>query len=98
MTYSVDVNDNTPEWGWCRTKGCPEPAEPFWFTGEYPDDPDLLLCYKCIGRRMGHLIALADAVQLYFNNRGVATAYQKGNEDIAAMSEALADYGIVEQG
>lgn len=47
----LDVNgyDNTPEWGWCHTEGCKEEAFPIWKSGEYPDDPDLLLCPRHIG-------------------------------------------------
>ena len=36
---------------------------------------------------------LAGAVAAYFNKRGVAHAERKGNEDIAAMADALSDYG-----
>lgn len=37
--------------------------------------------------------ALMDAVVIYFNKRGVAHAMRKGNEDIGAMADALAEYG-----
>lgn len=52
----VNGNDNNPEWGWCKHDGCSEPAEPLWFTREYPDDPDLLLCYKHTGEWVGDLV------------------------------------------
>lgn len=53
---SIDVNgdDNTPEWGTCKAEGCKEDAFPIWLAGEYPDDPDLLLCPKHIGARILH--------------------------------------------
>jgi hypothetical protein len=36
---------------------------------------------------------LACAVAAYFNKRGVKHSERKGNEDIAAMADALSDYG-----
>lgn len=36
---------------------------------------------------------LANAVVAYFNKRGAAHAERAGNEDIAAMADALSDYG-----
>lgn len=36
---------------------------------------------------------LVCAVAAYFNKRGVAHSERKGNEDIAAMADALSDYG-----
>ena len=51
-TMDVNGNDNSPEWGYCTEKGCKEPAEPLWFSGGFPDDPDLSLCHKHIGTRM----------------------------------------------
>jgi hypothetical protein len=36
---------------------------------------------------------LANAVTAYFNKRGAAHSDRKGNEDIAAMADALSDYG-----
>lgn len=39
--------------------------------------------------------ALADSVTAYFNNRGVAQALRTGNADIAAMADALSDYGAI---
>lgn len=53
----VHGNDNTPEWGWCETEGCKEPALPLWFSGGFPDDADLFLCHDHIGKRMGALVA-----------------------------------------
>jgi len=55
---SLDVNgyDNTPEWGYCKTEGCKEEAFPIWLSGDYPDDPDLLLCPKHIGARIKELM------------------------------------------
>ena len=55
----VHGNDNTPEWGLCETPGCSEPAEPLWFSGGFPDDPDLLLCYRHTGEHIGKLQELA---------------------------------------
>lgn len=54
---SIDVNgyDNTPEWGYCTTPGCKEEAFPIWKSGDYPDDPDLLLCPKHLGLLIGDL-------------------------------------------
>lgn len=38
-------NDNTPEWGYCQTEGCKEPAIPCYLSGSGPpDEPDDLLC------------------------------------------------------
>lgn len=37
--------------------------------------------------------AMADALVAYFNKRGAAHAAHKGNQDIAAMSDALSNYG-----
>jgi hypothetical protein len=55
MSLDVNGNDNSPEWGWCRTEGCKEEAFPIWKTGDYPDDPDLLLCPKHIGELIADL-------------------------------------------
>ncbi len=41
--------------------------------------------------------ALADSVTAYFNKRGWSHAIQAGNDDILAMSEALSEFGAVEQ-
>lgn len=51
----LDVNgyDNQPEWGYCHKEGCKEEAFPIWKSGDYPDDPDLLLCPKHIGLLIG---------------------------------------------
>lgn len=59
----VDGNDNSPEWGYCAEPGCGEPAEPLWFSGGPPDDPDLLLCHTHTGERMGKLEALLSAIK-----------------------------------
>jgi hypothetical protein len=40
---------------------------------------------------------MADALQAYFNKRGAAHALRKGNEDIEAMADALAEWGMAEQ-
>ena len=56
----VHGNDNTPEWGWCKHDGCREAALPIWLSGDYPDDPDLLLCPKHIGEHIAHLHEAAD--------------------------------------
>lgn len=58
-TYSVDVNgnDTTPEWGYCSVAGCGQPAFPIWYSGGFPDDPDLTLCETHIGARMAELEA-----------------------------------------
>lgn len=47
--------DDGPEWGYCKSPGCNEPAEPLWFAGSFPDDPDLLCCYKHTGLFIGAL-------------------------------------------
>lgn len=39
---------------------------------------------------------LAASVQAYFNTRGALYADRKGNEEIANMAEALANYGYAE--
>lgn len=41
--------------------------------------------------------ALADSVTAFFNKRGWSHAIMIGNDDILAMSEALSNYGAVEQ-
>lgn len=41
--------------------------------------------------------ALADSVQAYFNQRGVEHALRPENEDILAMGDALAEFGMLEQ-
>jgi hypothetical protein len=38
-------------------------------------------------------LAVIDSVAAYFNKRGVTHSERKGNEDIAAMADALSDYG-----
>lgn len=55
----LDVNgcDNRPEWGYCKNDGCKEEAFPIWTRGDYPDDPDLLLCPKHIGELIDNLRA-----------------------------------------
>lgn len=37
--------------------------------------------------------AMADALVAYFDKRGAAHADRKGNQDIAAMADALSNYG-----
>ena len=56
-TYSVDVNgnDNAPEWGFCTVQGCREAAYPIWYSGGFPDEPDLLFCDTHIGARIATL-------------------------------------------
>lgn len=39
---------------------------------------------------------MANALQAYFNKRGSAHSERKGNEDIAALADALANYGYAE--
>lgn len=63
-------------------------AIPLWFRRDY--------LRQAINReRKLRAVAenLADTVTTYFNKRGVAHAERKGNEDIAAMADALSDYG-----
>jgi hypothetical protein len=38
--------------------------------------------------------AMADALTVYFNKRGIPHSERKGNEDIAAMADALSNYGF----
>lgn len=64
----VHGNDNGPEWGLCETPGCSEPAEPLWFSGGFPDDPDLLLCYRHTGEHIGKLRVAVEKA-LVFHNR-----------------------------
>lgn len=59
----VHGNDYSPEWGYCKTEGCGESAEPLWFSGGPPDDPDLLLCYKHTGEWVGRLLDLCAQAQ-----------------------------------
>jgi len=44
-----------PEWGYCTETDCKEDAMPFWLSGDYPDEPDMLLCYKHIGSHVAKL-------------------------------------------
>ena len=55
MSIDVNGNDNRPEWGWCKTEGCKEEAFPIWLSGDWPDEPDLLLCPKHIGLHIASL-------------------------------------------
>lgn len=66
MTYSIDVNgnDNQPEWGYCHAPKCKEPAYPIWYSGGFPDDPDLLLCEAHIGARMLDLEKTCEAFRI----------------------------------
>lgn len=57
----VHGNDNTPEWGFCTAPGCTNAAYPIWLSGEYPDDPDLLLCETHIGAEIARLRTLLDS-------------------------------------
>lgn len=79
MTYSIDVNgnDNQPEWGYCAVAGCPEPAYPIWYSGGFPDDPDLLLCEAHIGARMLQL------------QHDVDRAKRDGDEALTALQSQL---------
>ena len=77
----IGLLDNRPEWGWCKTEGCDQEAFPIWLSGDYPDEPDLLLCPKHIGARIRNAEtekrawteigakaeARADAAELEFN-------------------------------
>jgi hypothetical protein len=46
-----------PEWGYCTHAGCVEAAEPLWYSGAFPDEPDLLLCNTHTGVLIGRLEA-----------------------------------------
>lgn len=78
----VNGNDNAPEWGYCTTPGCSEPAEPLWFSGGFPDDPDLLLCYKHIGMLVGSLLRVENEHSNVEN--GLAPDEQKVMEHLVA--------------
>ncbi len=75
----MDVNgcDSTPEWGYCKAKGCNEPAEPLWFVNDFPDDPDLLLCYKHTGKKFCRVY---DALQAIVDI--ASSPLHWGNEDM----------------
>ena len=75
-TMDVHGNDNTPEWGYCKTPGCNEPAEPLWFSGDFPDDPDLLLCYKHTGAYIGDMLTERRALCDILSAPTVTTAGQ----------------------
>lgn len=45
----IGLLDRGPEWGYCKVDGCDGEAFPLWLSGDYPDDPDLLLCPTHIG-------------------------------------------------
>jgi len=84
---SIDVNgyDNSPEWGTCKAEDCKEDAFPIWLAGDYPDDPDLLLCPKHIGAR----ILRAETAQKAWTEIG---ARGQGVADAArALRQAIAD-------
>lgn len=62
----VDGNDNSPEWGYCTAHGCKNAAFPIWYAGDYPDDPDLLLCEVHIGAEIARLReALRQCAQMF---------------------------------
>lgn len=90
----MDVNDNTPEWGYCTVEGCPHPAIPCWLPdSDYGvDDPDDLLCADhcaeqgyCWG--CGRFYAGMESFD--FNPRGLcencADEFAKPDEDEAAF-------------
>jgi len=81
----VHGNDNTPEWGYCKTPGCNEPAEPLWFSGDFPDDPDLLLCYK----HTGAYIAALEA-----ENATLRAALNTAEGTVEGCRNMLVEYGV----
>lgn len=66
----VNGNDNEPEWGYCTAPDCREAAFPIWLSGEYPDDPDLLLCERHIGAEIARLRAALRQCARMFTIRG----------------------------
>lgn len=86
--YSIDVNgnDNQPEWGYCAVGGCPEPAYPIWYSGGFPDDPDLLLCDQHSSARILELEKECEALKI-----GQRAWVERGAADhaVAAAARAL---------
>lgn len=66
----VNGNDNAPEWGWCTYPGCGEAAMPIWLSGEFPDDPDYLLCPQHIGSRLNAALVLLRACHMRLDALG----------------------------
>jgi hypothetical protein len=90
----VHGNDNTPEWGWCKTEGCGEPAEPLWFSGGFPDDPDLLLCYEHTGQYVGALrAAITEAHRILMRTYTPDDATPLHEALLPILSAALRDEG-----
>lgn len=58
----VNGNDNSPEWGWCTWPGCKDAALPIWMSGDFPDDPDFLLCPTHIGSKMNALYCILQSI------------------------------------
>lgn len=65
----VNGNDNQPEWGYCTAPGCHDAAFPIWLAGEYPDDPDLLLCETHIGAEIARLRDVLDAARCVITHK-----------------------------
>jgi hypothetical protein len=81
----VNGNDNQPEWGWCNAPDCKNAASPIWLSGDYPDDPDLLLCDRHIGAEIARLRKTLEAAY-----HGLMS-YACGNSATALAEEMAAE-------
>ncbi len=67
------------------------------FTRENIHDSDVAKVFKHVEPIISAAMNMADALQVYFNKRGAAHALRAGNEDVAALADALAEWGALEQ-